>query len=147
MARAGDPANMTPRLAFACALVYCAGADRDLSQSEKSYLAIALSGPQGGLDLAARMEAALSTLSAALEYCREHTVAQYLEKATPLLNVQQRLVILLNLVDLALADGKAGKDEAAFVRVCQKTFQVPDEEFQALIEPILMKNDRRQFGD
>ncbi|MET0544753.1 MAG: TerB family tellurite resistance protein, partial [Caulobacterales bacterium] len=129
MATAGEPANLTPRLAFACALVYCAGADRELSQAEKSYLAIALSGPQGGLDLNARMEMALATLSAAMEFCREHTVGEYLEKSVPLLNADQRLTVLLNLVDMALADGHADANEAAFVHLCQRAFGITDEEF------------------
>ncbi len=139
-------ASLTPRLAFACALVYCAGVDRELSPAEKSYLAIALSGPQRGLDLAARAEAALTTLSIALNYCRTHSVREYLDAAAPILNREQRLTILLNLVDLSLADGKADPDEAAFISVCQKEFGIDAEDFDLFIEPILLKNDRRQFG-
>lgn len=142
----GAPANLTPRLAFACALVYCAGADRELTASEKSYLAIALSGPQPGLDLAGRAESAIATLSAALEYCREHDVSEFLGAATPLLNKDQRITILLNLVDLAFADGYADMNETAFVHLCQKAFAIPNAEFDGMIEPILLKNDRRQFG-
>ncbi len=139
-------ASLTPRLAFASALVYCAGADRELSPAEKSYLAIALSGPQRGMDIDARAEAALLTLSEALNYCRTHSVREFLDEAAPILNREQRLTILLNLVDLALADGKADADEAAFVSVCQKEFGIDKEDFDLFIEPILLKNDRRQFG-
>ena len=105
-----------------------------------------MSGPQPGLDLAGRAESAIATLSAALEYCREHDVSEFLGAATPLLNKDQRITILLNLVDLAFADGYADMNETAFVHLCQKAFAIPNAEFDGMIEPILLKNDRRQFG-
>ncbi|MET0546659.1 MAG: TerB family tellurite resistance protein, partial [Caulobacterales bacterium] len=61
-------------------------------------------------------------------------------------NADQRLTVLLNLVDMALADGHADANEAAFVHLCQRAFGITDEEFPALADPIMMKNDRRQFG-
>jgi hypothetical protein len=81
----------------------------------------------------------------AVQYVRTQKSDDFLMEATPILTERQRLTILLNMVDSALADSRAEPAERKLLEKFQKAFGISEERFRPYFEVILLKNDRGIF--
>jgi len=137
--------GMTPWLAFAISLIYCVAVDREVGANEGGWLVSAFGGKIAP-DLIEVGASHRDLFHRAVEYVRTHEADDFLAEATPILTEKQRLSILLNMVDSALADSRAEPAERKLVGKFQRAFGISDERFRPLFEVILLKNDREIFG-
>ena len=146
MFKSDEGREMTPHLAFATSLVYVMGADNEMDPEEIGHLLAVLGGSsQGGsIGVGANNRALLDQ---AMRIVRTKPVDQFLEEATPILTDAQRLCILANLVDSALADGQPEREEQELIGTFQRAFGISDERFRPFFEVIAFKNDRAVFLD
>lgn len=144
MFKSDSGAAMTPHKAFACALIYCMGADGEMDPEEVGHLLSVLGGESsnGAIGVGANNRALLDS---AVRYCRQNNLDAFLAEATPLLTETQKLCILTNLVDSAMSDGQAEVQEQELVGKVQQAFGISDEKFRPFFEVIMMKNDRSVF--
>jgi len=135
---------MTPHKAFAIALIYSMGADGEMDPEEVGHLLSVIGGERSGgtIGVGANNQA---LLNAAMKYVRTHSPDQFLTEATPVLTTAQRLCIMMNMVDSALADGDAEQEERDLFDKVQKAFGITDEQFRPYFEVIMLKNDRSVF--
>lgn len=144
MFKGDSGAEMTPHKAFATALLYCMASDGEMDPEEVGHLLSVIGGDrQGGTIGVGQNNKAL--LDAAMKYMRKHTVDQFLEEATPVLTKAQRLCVLMNIVDSAMADGEAEPEEQVVFDKMQKSFGITDDEFKPFFEALMIKNDRSVF--
>ena len=138
--------QMTPHKAFAIALIYCMGADGEMDPEEVGHLLSVIGGSREGgtIGVGANNRA---LLDAAMKYVRSHTPDQFLAEATPLLTQAQRLAILLNIVDSAMSDGEAEREEQELFNKMQAAFGFSDDQFRPYFEVLMRKNDRSVFLD
>lgn len=130
----GDAAQeMTPKLAFASALIYMMSSDGQVEEEEIGQLISALGGDRPLLD-------------AAFKYVRKNNVDAFLQQAAPVLSEPQKLCVLTNLCDSLLADGSAAQAEQALFGRFLAAFAISEERFRPYFEVIALKNDRSVFG-
>jgi uncharacterized tellurite resistance protein B-like protein len=136
--------QMTPHLAFAVSLLYSMGADGEFDNEEVGHLLSVLGGENkgGSIGVGANNKALLDS---AMRYVRANPPEKFLEVATPMLTDAQRICILTNMVDSALADGTPEPEEQALIGKFQTAFGVSDERFRPFFEVIMLKHDRSVF--
>jgi uncharacterized tellurite resistance protein B-like protein len=139
-----EAGGMTPSLAFAISLIYCVTVDRDVDAHEVGQLISAFGGKVGP-DLIEVGADQRDLFRRAVDYVRTRKSDDFLAEATPILTETQRLCILLNMVDSALADSKAEPEERKLLAKFQRAFGISDERFRPFFEVILLKNDRGIF--
>lgn len=146
MFKSDEGRAMTPHLAFATSLVYAMGADGEMDPEEVGHLLSVLGGASegGAIGVGANNRALLDQ---AVRIVRTRPVDQFLAEATPILTDAQRLCILANLVDSALADGQPEREEQELIAAFQRAFGISDERFRPFFEVIVFKNDRSVFVD
>jgi len=138
--------EMTPHKAFAIALLYCMAADGEMDAEEVGHLLSVIGGARegGAIGVGAQNKALLDS---ALKYVRNRSHDEFIAEAVPVLTTAQKLCILLNIVDSALSDGEAEKEEQEFFNKLQKAFGISDAEFKPYFQVIMMKADRSVFVD
>ncbi|HYC02237.1 MAG TPA: TerB family tellurite resistance protein [Azospirillaceae bacterium] len=138
--------EMTPHKAFAIALMYCMGADGEMDPEEVGHLLAVIGGERSGgtIGVGANNRALLES---AMKYVRTKTPDQFLAEAVPVLTTAQKLCILMNIVDSALADGQAEQEEQQLFDKFQKAFGITDEQFKPYFDVIMLKCDRSVFVD
>jgi uncharacterized tellurite resistance protein B-like protein len=144
--KADQGQQMTPHLAFATSLIYCMGADGEMDNEEIGHLLSVLGGAteRGQIGVGANNRALLDQ---AVRIARTKPLDQFLAEVTPILTDAQRMCILLNLVDSAMADGEAEGQEQDLVATFQRAFGIADERFVPFFEALHAKNDRSVFLD
>ncbi len=110
---------MTPWLAFAISLIYCVAVDRDVDAHEVGRLVSAFGGKVAP-DIIEVGATHRDLFHRAVQYVRTHKSDDFLAEATPILTERQRLSILLNMVDSALADSRAEPEERKLLAKFQK---------------------------
>lgn len=146
MFKSDEGREMTPHLVFATSLVYVMGADGEMDPEEVGHLLAVLGGSnQGGTIGVGGNNRAL--LDQAIRIVRTKPLEQFLGEATPILTDAQRMCILANLVDSALADGQPEPEEQELIAKVQRAFGISDERFRPYFEVIVFKNDRSLFVD
>ncbi|WP_371323140.1 TerB family tellurite resistance protein [Dechloromonas sp. ZY10] len=133
MFKGSNNEEMTPKLAFAAALLYMMSADGQIEEEEVGQLISALGGDR-------------ATLDAALKYARKNPVDAFLPQAAAVLSESQKLCILTNLADSLLADGNAAAAEQALFNRFLSGFGIGEEQFRPYFEVIVVKNDRSVFN-
>jgi uncharacterized tellurite resistance protein B-like protein len=123
--------DLNPRNALVVSLVYCMGADGEMDQEEIAHLFSVL-GPR----------ATRENLDACVKYARSTPADTFLSAVAATLNPAQRLCIVLNMIDSAMADGQAEEGEQALVRKFQAAFDLPDAALEAHFRTLVAKNDR-----
>lgn len=123
--------DLNPRNALVVSLVYCMGADGEMDQEEIAHLFSVL-GPR----------ATRENLDACVKYARSTPADTFLGAVSATLNPQQKLCIILNMIDSAMADGEAEQAEQDLVRKFQAAFGLPDAELQGHFGTLVAKNDR-----
>lgn len=122
--------DLTPRNCLLAGLIYCMGADGEMDQEEIGHLMSVL-GPR----------ATRETLDAALRYCRA-TPAQQFAAAAAALRPDQKLCILLNMIDSAMADGEAEAGEQQLIMGFMQTWGLSQSELEPYFRALSAKNDR-----
>ena len=126
----GDAAPpLTPKLAFASALLYMMSADGEIEQEEIGQLIGVIGGDRALLD-------------DAVKYTRKVPLDQYLAQAPGQMNEAQKLCVLINLCDSLLADGSAAPQEQALFGRFLHSFGLTEEQFTPHFQVISIKNDR-----
>ncbi len=144
MFRSDAGEKMTPHLAFAVSLLYCMGADGEMDTEEIGHLLSVLGGENkgGSIGVGANNRALLDK---AVQYVRRNQPDAFLAEVTPILSDAQKMCILCNMVDSALSDGQAEREEQELIGRFQQAFGISDDRFRPFFEVIVLKNDRSVF--
>lgn len=144
--RSDQGQKMSPHLAFATFLIYVMAADGEMDSEEVGHLLSVLGGAKEGnsIGVGANNRALLDQ---AVRIARTRPIDQFLAEAVPLLSDAQRVSILLNLVDSAMSDGEAEREEQELIGRIQHAFGITDERFAPFFDVLMAKNDRSIFVD
>ncbi len=119
---------LTPRIAFAVALLFMTSADGAIEQEEFGALLANLHGDERLLD-------------DAMLYGKATKFDDYLAASASLLSEPQKICILLNLADALLSDGHAAPQEQALFERFLRGWGVSRSAFQPHLDAIIKKND------
>lgn len=123
--------ELTPRTCIAVSLIYCMGADGEMDEEEIGHLVSVLG-----------RGATRQQLDAALRYVRATQPPQFLADSNPRLRPEQKLCILLNMIDSAMSDGEAEPGEQQLIMQFAKAWEVPEATLEAHFRTLVAKNDR-----
>ena len=123
--------DLTPRNCLLGGLLYCMAADGEMDEEEVGHL-LSVMGPTGTRDL----------LNAALKYCRATPAEQFAAAAAPRLSAQQKLCILLNMIDSAMSDGEAEPQEQQLVMGFMQAWGIAQADLEPHFRTLAAKNDR-----
>jgi uncharacterized tellurite resistance protein B-like protein len=126
--------ELTPRNALVVSLIQCMGADGEMDPEEIAHL-VSVLGPNATRDM----------LDRCLKYARATPPATFLAEVAPKLSAQQKLCILLNMIDSAMADGEAEAEEQALFTQYARAFGVTEAELEPHFRTLVAKNDRAVF--
>jgi len=135
MFKGGAPLEITPRRALVMSLFYCMGADGEIDPEEVGHLMSVLG-----------RDATREELDRCLRHARSTPPERFLEETAPKLNEQQRLCILLNMIDSAMADGEAEAGERDLIARFQQAFGFDDAKLGPYFQALVAKNDRTVLG-
>ena len=125
------PLELTPRNCLAVSLLYCMGADGEMDEEEIGHLVSVLG-----------RGATRQQVDAALRYVRATEPERFLAEAAPRLRPEQRLCIVLNMIDSAMADGEAEPGEQRLVMRFAEAFGLSEAELTPHFRTLVAKNDR-----
>ena len=123
--------DLTPRNCLVAGLLYCMASDGEMDQEEIGHL-LSVMGPG----------ATREALNTALRYCRATPVEQWAAEAGPRLRPEQKLCILLNMIDSAMSDGQAEPQEQQLVMNLVGAWGVSQAELETHFRSLAAKNDR-----
>jgi voltage-gated potassium channel len=129
----GESPELTPRIAFAAAMIYMINADGRIEPEEIRRLVIAVHDDRVLLEVATR-------------YTKFNTVDQFIEDSATLLDHDQQLSILVNLYDAILANGEALPQELELFEQFMERFGFNETEFEPYFQSIAVKNNKALFG-
>lgn len=131
MFKGGAPMDITPRRALVVSLIYCMGSDGEIDPEEVGHLISVLGRDATG-----------DELDRCFRYARSTPPEKFLEEAAPKLTQPQRLCILLNMIDSAMADGEAEQGERDLIARFQRAFGLDDATLEPYFRTLVAKNDR-----
>jgi len=131
MFKGGAPLEITPRRALAVSLIYCMGSDGEIDPEEVGHLISVLG-----------RSATREELDRCLKYARSTPPEAFLADAAPKLSEAQRLCILLNMIDSAMADGEAEQGERDLIARFQQAFGITDAALEPHFRTLVAKNER-----
>ncbi|SDC13225.1 tellurite resistance TerB family protein [Belnapia rosea] len=123
--------DLNPRNCLAVSLIYCMASDGEMDEEEVGHLLSVLG-----------RGATRQQLEAALRYARTVRPEQFLADATPRLRPDQRLCILLNMIDSAMSDGEAEQGEQDLVRRFSEAWGLSEEALMPHFRTLVAKNQR-----
>jgi uncharacterized tellurite resistance protein B-like protein len=123
--------DLTPRNCLVAGLLYCMASDGEMDQEEIGHL-LSVMGPR----------ASREALDAAMRYVRATPAAQFGSATAALLRPEQKLCILLNMIDSAMSDGQAEPEEQQLVMSLMQAWGVPQAELEPHFVSLAAKNDR-----
>ena len=129
----GESPELTPRIAFAAAMIYMINADGRIEPEEIRRLVIAVHDDRVLLEVATR-------------YTKFNTVDQFIKDSATLLDHDQQLSILVNLYDAILANGEALPQELELFEQFMERFGFNEAEFEPYFQSIAVKNNKALFG-
>lgn len=129
----GESPELTPRVAFAAAMIYMINADGRIEPEEIRRLVIAVHDDRALLEVATR-------------YTKFNTVDQFITDSGALLDHDQQLSILVNLYDAILANGDALPQELELFEQFMERFGFNEAEFEPYFQSIAVKNNKALFG-
>ena len=127
--------ELTPAIALATSMVYMMASDGEVSDEEMNYLAVklyAIGDAQELIDLSRK-------------YSKKQDLEAFQKEANEKLTDDQKFTVLANLIDLLLADGDADEDEQNLFFSFVEAFGVSEDDIQAYIDIISVKNDLASF--
>jgi uncharacterized tellurite resistance protein B-like protein len=123
--------ELTPRNCLAVSLIYCMGADGEMDEEEVGHLLSVLG-----------RSATRQQLETVLRYTRATQPTQFLADAAPRLRPEQKLCIILNMIDSAMSDGEAEPGEQRLVMQFAEAFGLTEAELTPYFRTLVAKNDR-----
>ncbi len=129
---AGSQIKLTPQLALACGMIYLSASDGHLSEDERYDILKVV--PDDNI------------LRTALEYCRRTPMSQFVSQAAAILTPAQKLCMILNMADVAMADGHLAEEEREILVGYQLAFAIPDDTLAPYIQALMTKNNLGVFG-
>lgn len=129
----GEAPKLTPKIAFAAAMIYMVNADGKIEPHEISRLVTALRNDRDLLEIATR-------------YTKFQDAEGFLSSCQQLLDEEQRLSVLVNLYDAILANGDPLPQEIALFERFMQEFGFDEKEFEPYFHSIAVKNNRALFG-
>jgi uncharacterized tellurite resistance protein B-like protein len=123
--------DLTPRNCLATALLYCMGADGEMDEEEIGHLVSVLG-----------RGATRQQVDAAVRYVRATQPAQFLADSTARLRPDQRLCIILNMIDSAMSDGEAEPGEQQLIMQFAAAWGLSEAEMTPYFKALVAKNDR-----
>jgi voltage-gated potassium channel len=129
----GESPDLTPRIAFAAAMIYMINADGRIEPEEIRRLVIAVHDDRTLLEVATR-------------YTKFNTVDEFITQSAALLDHDQQLSILVNLYDAILANGEALPQELELFEEFMERFGFNEIEFEPYFQSIAVKNNKALFG-
>ncbi len=131
MFKGNAPLELNPRRALVVSLIYCMGSDGEIDPEEVGHLVSVLG-----------RNATREELDRCFKFARSTPPDSFLAEVAPKLNEQQRLCILLNMIDSAMADGEAEQGERDLIIRFQQAFGFDDAKLQPYFQALVVKNSR-----
>ena len=122
-----DEEAITPHLAMAASLLYMMAADGDIAQEEMGQLQVVI----GEFE---------HLQPYAMQYVRKVKMNQFCSQASSLLNADQKLLILANVCDSMMSDGKVVEIEKRLFENMLAAFDVSEKQFSSYYAPLEIKN-------
>ena len=122
-----DQEVITPHLAMAASLIYMMSADGDIAQEEIGQLQVVIGEFEN-----------LQTF--AMQYVRNIKMNQFCSEAASVLNADQKLLILTNVCDCMMSDGKVVEIEKRLFDNLLAAFDVSEKQFSSYYAPLEIKN-------
>ncbi|GJE01600.1 tellurite resistance TerB family protein [Methylobacterium isbiliense] len=123
--------ELTPRNCLAVSLIYCMASDGELDPEEVGHLMSVLG-----------RNTTRQQLDAVLRYARATRPPEFLAAAAPNLRPEQRLCIILNMIDSAMADGEAEPEEQQLIMQFSQAFGLTENDLTPYFRTLVAKNDR-----
>ncbi len=128
----GDAPTLTPRIAYAAAMIYMINADGKIEPHEVARLVQAVRNDRELLEVANR-------------YTKIHTVEEFLASSLDILDKDQQLSVLVNLYDAILAQGEPLPPELQLFERFMQAFGYDEQEFAPYFRSIAVKNNGDLF--
>lgn len=123
--------ELTPRNCLTVGLLYCMASDGEMDEEEVGHL-LSVMGPNATRD----------QLNAALRYCRATPAEQFFAEAGRRLRPDQKLCVVLNMIDSAMSDGEAEPQEQQLVMNVIRAFGIAEADLEPHFRTLSAKNDR-----
>ena len=125
--------QLTPYLSLACALLYMASSDGELSTHESSHLQSVLGGDE-------------EVLRYGVRFVQTVSFDGFLIDVPELLSTKDKWCILANVCDALLSDGHADVAELALFARLRQAFGVTEKQFEPFFKILALKNDKSILG-
>lgn len=123
--------DLSPRNCLAVSLLYCMASDGEIDPEEVGHLMSVLG-----------RNATRQQLDAVLKYMRSTPPDQFLGEVAPKLRPEQKLCIVLNMIDSAMSDGEAEPGEERLILQFAQAFGLTESELTPHFRTLVAKNDR-----
>ncbi len=127
----GSAMELSPRNCLAIGLLYSMVADGQMDEEEIGHLVSVLG-----------RGATRQQVEAALRYVRSTQPDQFLAESGPKLRPDQKLCIILNMIDSAMADGEAEQGEQQLVMKFAAAWGLSEADLTPYFHALVAKNDR-----
>ena len=128
----GEAPTLTPRIAFAAALIYMINADGKIEPHEIHRLVSALKDDRELLEIANR-------------YTKLNSIDEFLVNCQQVLDKEQQLSVLVNLYDAILGTREPAMQELELFNRFMQTFSYDEQQFAPYFHSIAVKNNRALF--
>lgn len=136
----GDKAfELTPYSTFVTSMLYIMAADGEINENEIGQLIAAIG---GNIYKDVNIN---EILKGASKYAKSTKLEDFLSEAAGKLTREQKLCILVNVVDTLFADGNAAKEEQEVFAKFLSAFGVSEEEFKPHFDTVVIKNHKSVF--
>ena len=129
--------ELTPAIALATSMIYMMAVDGDVSDEEMNYLAVKLYAIGDANEL----------ISLSQKYSKKQDLEAFQKEANEKLTEDQKFTVLANLIDILLADGSAEEEEQNLFFSFVEAFGISEDDIQAYIDILSVKNDLASFVD
>ncbi|MCF8165025.1 MAG: TerB family tellurite resistance protein [Sulfuritalea sp.] len=126
----GSPPELTPKLTLAVALLHMIHADGEVEAEEIGQVLQALGNDKALFENAGK-------------YAKSNDVDAFLAESAKLLNDDQKLCVLLNLLDSLMADGVAAPQEQSLFSRFMSAYGVSEQTLQPYALGVSVKNNRK----
>lgn len=123
--------DLTPRTCLGVSLLYCMASDGEMDEEEIGHLVSVLG-----------RGATRQQVDAMVRYARGVPPAQFLADSTPRLRPDQRLCILLNMIDSAMSDGEAEPGEQQLIMQFAAHWGLSEADLTPHFRTLVAKNER-----
>ena len=124
--------SLTPKGAFALSAMTIIGIDGSIEEEEIDALQRIVRGDRDAFDQAYKVY-------------KDRSVSECIQVVDKSLNEKQKVAVIANLLDLAMADGMLAGSEEELLTSYINTFQIPDDIVKDIIDVVSIKNDFSVF--